>query len=745
MRWIAGAVLALATASPLAAQGWIEGVQKVRTSVSVEVTGRVARVEVEEWFRNNGGGLGESDYLYPLPSGAVFNNFSLFQGDKELRGETMNADQARAIYENIVRQQKDPALIELAGHGLLRSRVFPIATGETRKITLRYTQVLGRAGDALQFKYAAGIRSSGTMPMNRPMVRNPVPQRDVAMPIARDAAPLTFTMTINDGASYGAPFSPTHELNVQRSGGRLTVRPANQLHGDVEVFLPVIRGLVGMTIVSHRPSSEPGFFMLTLSPGNVDAAPVARDVTVVVDVSGSMSGEKMMQARNAIRAMLESLNRNDRFRLIAFSDQVRTYRPEWTAVSPQTLHNAGTWVDRLHAEGGTNISGALKEAFAEESPESRLPFVLFITDGLPSVGEQNPERIAARVEQTRGRTRVFAFGVGYDVNTYLLDRLSAAARGSTQYVQPTEDVERAISRLAQKIQRPVLTDLQIVNAPGRIEQVFPAQLPDLFADEELVIFGRYDGRGALRAPITITGRRAGRTETFSTVAVLPAHEEDNEFMAKLWASRKVGALTQQLKLQGQNTELLNELRETALRYGIITEYTSYLVQEEDMTANRVVVGRASGAVRGAAPQVAAAPTVAGESRKMTGQDAVMRAESARRAREVKSTADLAVAEQAVGDAAASSARRVVSGRTFDLRNNVWTDVRVDAKTEIVNVEPFSSAYFAMLRALPELKPIWSALPANVTAGKRVGIGLKSGGRKDLTQAEINNLVLKFRG
>ena len=147
MRALLVAALLAASAAPAAAQGWIDGVQKVRTAVSVQVSGRVARVEVEEWFRNNGGALGEADYLYPLPSGAVFNNFSLFQGDKELRGETMNAEQARAIYEEIVRRKKDPALIELAGHGLLRSRVFPIAQGETRKITLRYTQVLPRAGD----------------------------------------------------------------------------------------------------------------------------------------------------------------------------------------------------------------------------------------------------------------------------------------------------------------------------------------------------------------------------------------------------------------------------------------------------------------------------------------------------------------------------------------------------------------------------------------------------------------------
>ena len=164
------ALLAVALlAAPLGAQGWIEprpgvarfGVVKVRAAVTVRITGRVARVEVEEWFENRGGGLGEGDYLYPLPGEAVFSNFSLFQGEDELRGETMDANRAREIYEEIVRRKRDPALIELAGHGLVRARVFPINPGETRKITLRYSQVLARAGDALQFRYAAGGRAGG--------------------------------------------------------------------------------------------------------------------------------------------------------------------------------------------------------------------------------------------------------------------------------------------------------------------------------------------------------------------------------------------------------------------------------------------------------------------------------------------------------------------------------------------------------------------------------------------------------
>jgi Ca-activated chloride channel family protein len=557
------------------------------------------------------------------------------------------------------------------------------------------------------------------------------------MPVVRDAGEMSFTMVIEDGRTFGNPFSPTHELRVQRTGRRITVRPEDELTGDFELFLPMTRGLMGMTLVAHRPSSEPGFFMLTLSPGHADTQEtVARDITAVVDVSGSMSGEKMLQARNALHALLETLSPNDRFRLIAFSDQVRSYRREWTTATPAARDAARNWVDRLQAEGGTNIAGALREAFDAASPESRVPFVIFITDGLPSVGEQNPERIAQRVEQDRGRARVFAFGVGYDVNTYLLDRLSAAARGSTQYVQPSEDVERAIGRLAQKIQRPVLTDLRIVRAPVRIDEVYPAQLPDLFAGEELVVLGRYDGRGNIRAPITITGRRAGRTETFTVMAELPAHELNHDFMPKLWAARKVGVLSQRLKLEGQNRELLDELRETALRYGIVSEYTSYLVLEEDaqLPRDRVAIGRAQG---GAVPP--AAPSV-------TGERAVMKAESMRRAREARSTADIAHAEAAMNQADHTAGnRRMAGGRTFEERNGVWTDVLWKPPTPTVDVEPYSSAYFALLRALPELEPIWKSMPSSVTAGKRVAIGVKDGGKKQLSAAELRDLVGRFRG
>ena len=439
---LALALLAACLLSPASAQGqgWIQpdrpfpgfAVERVRTHVQIRVIDRIAHVEVEEWFHNGGGRLEEGIYLYPLPGETVFQNYSLFQGDVELTGETMDAQQARSIYEEIVRRKKDPALIELVGHGLIRARVFPIAAGETRRITLRYTQILERAGDVLELRYAAGGpgRAGVTgVPQPRP---------------GQEPTPLSFTVTVEDEARFLDPFSPTHELAVDRGTGEMRIRPSDQLSGSFVLFLPPAGEPVRLALSTHRPSSEDGYFMLNLSPGGVGESAVPRDVTMVVDVSGSMSGEKLSQTRRALGQLLGSLRAADRFRLIRFSSGVTSYARGWTPAAGPELMRAQAWVERLRADGGTNISGALDEAFSETSPEGRLPVLIFLTDGLPTAGDTNPEAIADLADRLWGRARVFAFGVGYDVDTYLLDRLTMAGRGGVQYVGPGEDVERGV-------------------------------------------------------------------------------------------------------------------------------------------------------------------------------------------------------------------------------------------------------------------------------------------------------------
>jgi Ca-activated chloride channel family protein len=733
MKTLGTLIVALVMAAPAWAQGWIEPppnrpgqVTKLRSVVMARVVGRVAEVEVEEWFRNDGGGLGEGDYLYPLPGEAVFSNFSLFQGDQELRGETMDASAARAIYEEIVRRKRDPALIELAGHGLIRARIFPIAAGETRKITLRYTQVLERAGDALQFRYAAGVGHGGAA---APGVERPSPGR------IQTGAPVAFTLVVESGATFRDPFSPTHQLTTARQGERLEVRPAGDLTGDLTIVLPFARRAVGISVVTHREPGDDGYFMLTLTPDRAVRAIQPRDVTVILDVSGSMSGHKIEQARAALRQLLGTLGPDDRFRLVAFSSAVRVHADGWTQASAARLQDAREWIDRLTADGGTNIAGALQEGFRLDSPEQRLPIVVFLTDGLPSVGEQDPERLAELASERRDRARIFAFGVGHDVNTYLLDALTAAARGATQYVQPGENVEAPLRLLAAKIQHPVLTELALDDTPVRVQEIYPVILPDLFAGEDLVIFGRYvAGRGDRMGDVTITGRRTGEAERYTTTVTFPTHRSANDFIPRLWAARKVGVLARELRLHGPNPELMEELRATALRYGLLSEYTSYLVQEpEEGLASR------DGFRSITAVPMAQSPAAS------VGAGAVASAEQARRQREAKGVADLAAVDEEMLNRAHVGQARHVEGRLFRDSDDMWTDLRHTEAQRIVRIEAFSDAYFAVLAALPELEPYVSELGTVLVAGAQVSIAIDERGATRLTDDAVARLVREFRG
>lgn len=726
---LAVAVATLLTPTALA-QGWIEppripeptrGIEKVRGSVLVTISGRVARVEVEEWFRNTGPAVSEGVYHYPLPGEAVFSQYSLWQGDTELRGEMMDARQARAIYESIVRRRKDPALIELVDHGLLRASVFPINPGETRKITLRYTQVLERVGDAWRLRYAGG----------------------------RDTISRAFHVTVDSAGRIGAPFSPTHGITTRRDRGALDIRLAeSRWRGDLELFLPLSGGLVGLSALTHHPVSDDGFFMLLLAPGRAaEREALPRDVVTVLDVSGSMSGEKIVQARAALEQLIGTLRAGDRFRLVAFSSGVRRFASEWAPVTGDTRERATAWVRALAAEGGTNIAGALDEAFAQAPREEAMGVVVFLTDGLPSVGEQNPEQLATRAERGRGRFRVFAFGIGYDVNTHLLDRLTEQARGTSQYIAPGGDIEQSVATLAAKLSSPVLTDLGVrVDGDVELYDVQPQGLPDLFAGDELVVFGRYRGAGSPRGQggqrsVTVTGRRNGREERFSTPALFAADQEANAYLAPLWAARKAGALAREIRLRGMNREVLEELKGLALRYGILTEYTAYLVQEPDMVAQR---GREEQVLRTSA---APAPEAA------VGAGAVGRARRDAAFSGAVLLQEVVVTGAAIADSLATNAPRVrasgtptqrAGGRLFMLRDGAWTDARHADSLRTVEIEAYSPAYVALLRALPELVEPAKLGPTVVVAGRRVSLKIAGGGKERWMAGELERLIREFR-
>jgi Ca-activated chloride channel homolog len=748
-RWavtlLSSATLLIAGAGPAVAQGWIEpgvdrggfAVDKVRSEVAVRVQGRVALIEVSEWFVNEGRRLAEGEYLYPLPGEAVFQGFSLFQGETELRGEIMDADRAREIYEAIVRRRADPALIELAGQGLLRARVFPIQPGETRKVTLRYTQVLERAGDALQLAYVGGVRG-GAQAGAGEVRRAP-----------RTGVRTKFEVVVEDCDSFLDPFSPTHTLDFDRDGDRMIVSVDDEVTGRLALFLPLAGDAVGLSVATHRPVGEDGYFMLTLSPDRVSGAVQPRDVTVVMDVSGSMSGEKIEQAREALHQLLGSLSRGDRFRLLSFSSAVRAFDRDWTDARGRDLDRARSWIDDLVADGGTNIEAALREAFRLESQRGRLPVVVFLTDGLPSVGEQSPDALTLIAESSADRARVFAFGVGHDVNTQLLDRLGEAGRGDTDYVQPGESVERALSLLAAKIQHPVLTELELSGGPIEIDEVYPVRIPDVFAGEELVLFGRFSGDG--QSQVTVSGERLGRALEFSTESVFPDASDANDYIPRLWASRKLGHLERQVWTEGMTESLAREIRDVALRYGLPSRYTAYLVEEPNTVVAAPVDldGRGGGFVRGLANRSSggaggapAAPT--------SGADAVQAAESARRMRTMATTAELESAAddimaKALAVPSSSVPRQALGGRIFELRGETWTDIAARDDAPVVEVRAYSAAWFDLMRALPELEAVLRTHENVVIGGGELTLRIGADGADRFDSDEVEEVVRDFRG
>jgi Ca-activated chloride channel family protein len=480
--------------------------------------------------------------------------------------------------------------------------------------------------------------------------------------------------------------------------------------------------------------------MLTLSPGRNVARAEPRDVTVVLDVSGSMSGEKIGQAKAALQGLLGTMASDDRFRLIAFSNAVRMHSSRWATASREDVDDARDWVDRLVADGGTNIGQALDEAFRLESPEGRLPVVIFLTDGLPSVGEQSPEQLADRAERSAGRARVFAFGVGHDVNTHLLDRLSEAGRGSTEYVEPGENVERTLGLLAAKIQHPVLTDVEIGGTPVRFEEIYPVHLPDVFAGEDLVLFGRYRGDGEGR--LSVRGRQAGRRVGFATTSAFPDETDANDYIPRLWASRKLGHLTRQIWTEGESEDLVREIRTLALRYGLPSPYTSYLVEEPNVVASRGAGEPRDMAQRLMGRRDVQAPAAA------SGATAVRMATEARTLREAASSAKLEEAEEKLMDRMGiddDSATRVVAGRIFRKETGVWRDAAHRSSQEIVRVKAFSTAYFRLIRALDELRLVVRDVDAVLVAGDEVSIQVGDQGIDRLNDRDLARLVERFRG
>ncbi len=528
--------------------------------VNVKITGQIATTSVDQEFYNPNSQRLEGTFVFPIPKGAQIDKFSMEIGGKQVEAELLPADKARGIYEDIVRKLRDPALLEYAGRDIFKVRVFPIEPNSSKRITLSYSQVLTSDAGMVSYLYPLNTEKFSAKPV-----------KNVSIKVELDAQRPLNTI-----------YSPSHAVEIKRDGpNRATVGyEASDVRPDTDfaLYFAPQKEEVGVNLLTYKTSGEDGYFLLLASPA-VEARgrpAIPKDVTFVLDTSGSMAGKKLEQAKKALQFCVENLNDQDRFEVIRFSTEVEPLFGKLTDATKTNRSRAEDFVQELKATGATAIDDALHSALAMRPDGEERPYVVvFLTDGQPTVGVTDSDQIVGHEKEwNTGRTRVFCFGIGTDVNTHLLDRIADETRAASQYVLPEEDLEVKVSNFFSKIKEPALANPTLAfGGDVRVTKIYPTALPDLFKGEQLVVAGRYSGHG--KSAAVIEGTVNGEKRKFAQDVTFSDQSADSDFIPRLWATRRVGQLFEEIRLHGENAELRDEVTELARRYGIVTPYTAY--------------------------------------------------------------------------------------------------------------------------------------------------------------------------
>jgi Ca-activated chloride channel family protein len=664
--------------------------------VEARIEGPAAHVRVTQTFRNQGGGVVEGQFIFPLPADAAVSDLQMRVNDMVLEGKVMQAAEARAIYEAIVRQQRDPALLQYIGQGLFQTNVFPIPPGETRSVQLSYTQLVTQDQGLYRFRYplGAGFNALG------------------------EQGGLRLRVELVDQPGLRTIYSPNWGATVQRDGSDGAEIVFQGAGSTPESFFDVYWGSdesdIGANLLSYQPVEEEGYFALLVAPGidQIETEVAERDIVLVVDVSGSMEGEKMQQARDAAKYIVDHLNPGDRINLISFSTGVRLWSDRLETLDEEMTTDAHAWIERLEAGGSTDINRALLEALAviaarDEEEAGRPVYLLFMTDGLPTQGETDPWKIYDNADMNApddATLRLFTFGVGYDVNTILLDTLSKEMGGRSTYVLPEERIDEAVSAFYQGISTPVLTNVELEFEGEPItDEIYPFPLPDLFAGEQLVVVGRY--RQGDEVAVVLRGEVNGAGQEYRFEGLELEERGGEPFVARVWASRKIGVLMEQIRRSGPDPEVIDAIVELSLRYGIVTPYTAYLVEEPQMGVAQPFPGApvadsADGVGGGAAPmEMAPAARAYAEDEAQAAAAMPASGEAAVAASEAQNAMQTATAVENTASA------QFVSGKTFVQQGWVsgpdgaslpfWVDTAYKQEMRLLWVEFASDEYFAL--------------------------------------------------
>ncbi len=705
--------------------------------VSAEIQDGAAVTKVDQVFVNSGPRQLEAQFVFPLPKGAALQEFYLWMNGKRTKGEILEKDKASNIYEGIVRRLQDPGLLEYIDSDVFRARVFPVPANGEMRIELTFSQVLDFQNGVYRYRYPLGAGTRGA----------------AALKVKQD---FTFSASVKSRIPLRSIYSPTHRLGVSNKGENaavvgLELGAGADISKDLDLYYSVSDKAVGLSLLTYRNSlEEPGYFIALISPRNEVPANeiVAKRVTFVIDTSGSMMGERIKLARDSLKYCVTRLNPNDEFNVVRFSTDVESLFEKPKVATAENVKKAVDFVGTFEAIGGTAIDEALVRGLKDGEGKGEKPhLVMFITDGHPTVGETDEAAIVKHArDANKGRSRVFTFGVGDDLNARLIDRLAEDGNGTSDFMRDGKEHEAKISGFFDKIANPVLADLSLDMGAFTTFDVYPKKLPDLFKGSQLVVMGRY--RTASDGAVVLSGSVNGKKKVYEFRATATNDSKAQDFIPRLWAIRKVGYVLDEIRLRGEKPELKDEVILLGKKFGIVTPYTSYLVVEDapmqvannrppppkpwrvEDEGHRGALGANEKPAARFAPSPSSEPTKdddASAFEKSFGSSG--RGSASAPAPTLQSSdgkAGIAVAkkmremkeeQQAPKD---SEPVRVAGGRTFIYRSGGWVDSEaLGGVARQIKIKYLSDAYFALLKAKPELK-------AALALGDRVMVLLAAG-------------------
>ena len=687
--------------------------------IAAKIRDQVAQTTLEQTFYNPSNRRVEGTYIFPIPENAEIESFQMEINGNMTKGEILNAKKAKEIYEKIVRESKDPALMEYSDKAIFKIRIFPIEPKKEKKIKIKYKELLKKDGRMNAYKFPLRAEKFLTNPVNQ----------------------ISLKISIDSENELKSIYSPSHKIDIEREGKKsalLSYKEKDILpENNFEILFSTHQddeSSIGFDFITYKEKgNETGYYAMLISPGNwrPDTL-IPKDVIFVLDSSGSMRVKKLDQAKAAINFCLKSLNTTDKFEIIRYSTETESLFGNLKSANKKNLNLAEDFIQNIEAGGGTAIEEALLEAIKTSTPknvkDSKRPRqIIFITDGRPTIGETRTDKIIDRIIKThhsiKKNTRIFSFGIGTDINTKLLDLISQKTKASTEYVLPEESIELKISRFYSKVAQPVMTNISIKNESSvRLSEEYPKDLPDLFKGDQLVTLGRYkiNQKNEENFRAFMQGSIAGKQVKFNLNEKINPNR-DNAFIARLWATRKVGYLLEEIRLHGESEELKDTVVKLARKWGIVTPYTSYLILEDEESRG-VPIARQSIGNRKVTPKSnnitiqearlirrkIEAESFLGFSKNETGDSAVA---ASRASNELKSANQSGAFRDAYKESQYGNtnhnfkqqATRRIAGKTFFQNASGWIDSLASDESykEEIKIKFGSDSYFKLLYQRPE--------------------------------------------